>query len=179
MIRLPFDEITDLARTRITEGAMETLSSEELEDEIEDLIIMAYALGWGLFLDDYDENIPLNQKSLTSALQTKIEGKTYKEYLEPYIEEKDIEGIYLVVDTTIHQMYTMAQNDCAKQCGYKTKTWVTVGDEKVRETHDFLDGVKVGIDEKFYTIDDDNAPCPGLFALAKNNCNCRCVLHYD
>lgn len=183
MTKLPFDEITDLARERITADVLDQLSDdeieEELEDEIEDLIIMAYALGWGLFLDEYDEQLALNQKSLTEALQTKIEGKTYQEYLEPHIAEKDIEGIYRVVDTTVHQMFEQAQLDCAKQVGKETKTWLTMEDDEVRQTHRYLEGVSVPIDERFYTIDGDSAPCPGLFASAQNNVNCRCILHYD
>ena len=178
MIRLPFDEITDLARTRITEGTMETLSNEELEDEIEDLIIMAYTLGWGLFLDEYEVDTPLNQKSLSGALQTKIKGKTYKEYLEPHIEDKDLEGINRVLDTTVHQMYVMAQNDCAKQSGFTKKTWRTMEDDKVREPHRFLDRVSVPIDEKFY-VGDDGALMPGGFSAPELNVNCRCLLSYE
>lgn len=180
-MRLPFDEITDLAREQITQEILDELTDEnldEFEDEIEDLIIMAYALGWGLFLNEYDEQRALNQNSLTKALQTKIEGKTYKEYLEPHIEEKDLEGIYRVIDTTVHQMYVMAQDDCAKECGYNTKTWRTMEDNKVREAHVFLDKVKIPIDEKFYA-GDDGALMPGGFSAPELNCNCRCILHYE
>ena len=179
MTKLPFDEITEMARASITEGSLEVMSNEEIEDEIEDLVIMAYTLGWGLFLTDYEVDTPLNQKLIYDALQTKLGGKTYKEYLEPHIEEKDIEGIYRVIDTTVHQMYVMAQENCAHESGFKTKTWRTMEDEKVRDTHRYLEGVTVPIDEKFYTYDGDSAPCPSLFSLPENNCNCRCVLHYD
>ena len=178
MTKLPFDEITELARARITEGSLEVMTDEEVEDEIEDLIIMAYTLGWGLFLDDYGKDTPLNQKSLYSALQTKIEGKTYKEYLAPHIEDKDIEGIYRVIDTTVHNTFVQAQDDCAKENGYTHKTWHTMEDELVRDAHVTLDKVRVPIDEKFY-VGEDGAEKPGLFSDASLNCNCRCLLHYD
>ena len=178
MTKLPFDEITEMARASITEGSLEVMSNEEIEDEIEDLVIMAYTLGWGLFLTDYEVDTPLNQKLIYDALQTKLGGKTYKEYLEPHIEEKDIEGIYRVIDTTVHQMYVMAQDDCAKENGYTHKTWHTMEDELVREPHRFLDKVRIPIDDKFY-VDDDGALRPGQFSSASLNVNCRCILHYD
>lgn len=178
MTKLPFDEITDLARARITEGTLDELSNEEIEDEIEDLLVMAYMLGWTVFINDHNKTTPVNQKLVYNALQTKIEGKTYQEYLEPHLEENDLEGVYRVIDTTVHQMYVQAQDDCAKENGYTHKTWRTMEDDKVREAHTFLDKVKIPVDEKFY-VGEDGASKPGLFSDASLNVNCRCVLSYD
>lgn len=51
-------------------------------------------------------------------------------------------------------------------------------DDKVRDTHDYLEGMSVGIDEEFYTYDGDHALYPGGFENAQNNVNCRCFLTY-
>jgi hypothetical protein len=51
-------------------------------------------------------------------------------------------------------------------------------DDRVRDTHMFLEGVEVPMGERFYTFDGDSAMIPGDFALPENNINCRCTLSY-
>lgn len=58
------------------------------------------------------------------------------------------------------------------------KVWATMEDERVRTTHEFLDGVGVPLDTLFFTIDNDSARYPGDFTKAENNTNCRCVIEY-
>ena len=62
-----------------------------------------------------------------------------------------------------------------------TKNWYTVMDDKVRETHRYLEGASVSLDEEFWTFDGDHAAYPGGFTKAENNVNCRCTveLHID
>lgn len=59
------------------------------------------------------------------------------------------------------------------------KTWRTKKDERVRDTHRFLEGVTIPIDQRFWTIDGDSAMTPGGFATAQENVNCRCFLVYS
>ena len=58
------------------------------------------------------------------------------------------------------------------------KVWATMEDERVRETHNFLDGVSVPLGTLFVAIDGDSARYPGDFTKAENNCSCRCWLEY-
>ena len=58
------------------------------------------------------------------------------------------------------------------------KVWATMEDERVRETHNLLDGVGVPLGTLFVTIDGDSARYPGDFTKAENNTNCRCILTY-
>lgn len=56
------------------------------------------------------------------------------------------------------------------------KTWITVGDERVRESHEGLDGMTIPIDEPFpnglmYPCDPSGTP--------EETCNCRCWLDYS
>lgn len=57
-----------------------------------------------------------------------------------------------------------------------TKTWATMLDDRVRETHDYLEGVTVPVDARFYTFDGDSAMAPGGFSKPQNSINCRCIL---
>lgn len=177
-MKLPFDEIIELSRNRLTFNTSIQKSAEDIEDEIEELLVMSYALGWGLLDEELGKDTPIDNKRLADTLEEKINGKTYKEYLAPHIEDEDIDGIYRVVDSEIHRMYSAGQYDNAKTNGKQYKTWRTMEDDKVRDMHRNLDKVKVGIDEKFYTTDGDSAIRPGQFSLPENNVNCRCSVKY-
>ena len=52
-------------------------------------------------------------------------------------------------------------------------------DDKVRDTHSYLQSKKVPIGEEFFTYDGDSALYPGGFKSAENNVNCRCFLTYS
>lgn len=58
------------------------------------------------------------------------------------------------------------------------KTWNTMGDDRVRDTHAVLDGTSKALNEAFFTIDGDSAMSPGRFILPENNVGCRCWLTY-
>lgn len=55
---------------------------------------------------------------------------------------------------------------------------MTMMDKNVRENHMYIEGITVGIDDKFYALDGDEARYPGDFSSAANNANCRCVLKF-
>jgi uncharacterized protein with gpF-like domain len=56
------------------------------------------------------------------------------------------------------------------------KRWVTMMDDRVRDTHSYLEGMEVPYNARFYTYDGDSAEAPGMFSLPENNINCRCVV---
>lgn len=89
------------------------------------------------------------------------------------------EAITRIAETEMHRIANTAALNTAKYAGAKSKTWVTMLDDKVRDTHDYLEGETVDIDEDFYTYDGDHASAPGLFELAENNVNCRCELLFS
>lgn len=181
-MRLPFDEIIDLSREQLTSILLNSTpkeSAKDIEDEIEDLLVMSFALGWGLLDEELQTDTPIPQESILGALESDINGKTYKEYLTPHIENDDLEGIYRVVDTEVHRMYNTGQYENAKSNGITYKTWRTMEDGKVRDIHTFLDKVKIPIDEYFYSQNDDKGLYPSGFAKAESNANCRCILSYS
>lgn len=66
----------------------------------------------------------------------------------------------------------------AKQTGLEPKkVWVSSRDQRVRDTHESVDGTMVGIDEEFH-VGGDSMMAPGLGAKASENVNCRCALSY-
>lgn len=122
-------------------------------------------------------NAPETEKSEIRATEGKTEGN------KAVIPSGNTEispdsAITRVIETESHRMYNNGGYDRAVKAGAKTKKWVTMGDYKVRDSHNYISGVKIGIDERFYTYDGDSALTPGGFGLAENNVNCRCWLKY-
>ena len=148
------------------------------------LLISAYLSGRAAAEDylDYKLDTPLDIDALDGSLNKVIAGKTYKERIDEYVEnEGTVDEIVRVAETEFHRMYNDGVIDGANEIGYQTgemitKTWVTAGDEKVRETHSYLEGMTIALNEMFYTFDGDSAYAPGGFSKAENDVNCRCVL---
>ena len=64
----------------------------------------------------------------------------------------------------------------ARPKGVVYKTWETMMDDRVRDTHQYLEGTTIPFDEYFYTYDGDSALRPGDFAYPENDIGCRCRL---
>ena len=155
-----FDEIHRMASMMLNE-----YNEEEIIESILNILRLAYIRGtkkvceeldweWEdyLLFGDWEEEVILKKKKKKNVIDR------IKEYIETnnniakYIDEKSIIRV--------------------------KKTWCTQLDEKVRDTHDYLEGISVYMDEKFFTYDGDEARFPGDFGLAENNVNCRCYLKY-
>ena len=152
-----------------------TMGKQEIEDSLLDLLIMAYVFG------NEDVNKSLNEKrepdvnKMKKSVDKKIDGKTWTERVR---ESTTVEELKRIAITESHRVFCDGQWDSAK--GRAThKTWVTKQDEKVRDSHWYLDGLTVKIDEYFYTLNGDRAKHPGEFGVASEDINCRCRLKYS
>lgn len=176
METLPIDELNNLkAYLDLTFEKGEITLSEVLDDVLDVLV-----LGWANGLE-YASSVLgstyLDYSDLQKALDLKIEDKTYKDRVREHFENLDVDGIIRVADTESHRLYNEAVFESAKASGKNVyKTWETMMDDRVRETHSYIEGVSVPIDERFYTSDGDSARYPGDFELAQNNVGCRCHL---
>ena len=136
---------------------------------------MAYVFGTNDVSKSLDEEIKPDTDKMKESVYKKIAGQTWEERIRDAITKEDIERIFV---TESHRCFSDGQWDSAD--GRAThKTWVTRGDEKVRDTHWYIDNLTVKIDEYFYTLDGDRALRPYGFELASNNINCRCYLKYS
>lgn len=134
---------------------------------------MSYIYG----VDDVNESLDTNikPKNIDESVFRKIDGKTWQDRIRDAETFSDLERI---AKTESHRDFSEGQYQAAVEGGATHKEWVTMGDDKVRESHWYIDGLKVPIDENFYTLDGDYAPHPFGFMSAENNINCRCTLKY-
>lgn len=148
----------------------------KIEDDFLEYLIFAYEKGIEAVNEMLTSNLEVNEDEMYSSITLKTAGKTYLQRINEYFLSGDTEAIMRVAETEYHRVFNEAILNGGISAGAKTKTWSTMLDDKVRETHDYLEGVTVPIDEEFYTYDGDHAKVPSGFENAENNVNCRCYI---
>lgn len=150
----------------------------QIEDDLEELLIMAYVMG-----SDYAKRVlgidtEEDIEKMSTVINQPIEGKTWKDRVHEHIEQGDFGMIETVIRTEADRVYNEAVEDTAEDSGLDNiyKTWVTMHDDRVRDTHSYIEGLTIPLDKRFYTIDGDSALRPTGFTDAHNNIGCRCKL---
>ena len=203
---LQFDEINRLAEEIYARTASLPAEKrkEEICDEIEDLLIIAYAFGQERVYEEAGipndqevrkpggrrgEQVPeipqSSSEDVYRAIYKPVAGETFEERIERRIEENtlDLPALQRIVETEYHRVEETGAYDTAFIVANATKrkpykSWRTMLDERVRSTHVYLEGTEVPIDDLFFTYDNDCAMFPGDFSDPDNNINCRCWLSY-
>lgn len=172
-------------------------------DEILEILIMAYMFGneagnTMLYGSDVVDQIAPEQEGpnrvididtddMNRAVFKIIAGKNWEQRITEYLDDENgtVDDVIRVVDTDMNRIY----NDSILNVGERAedeepadgvqkptvmKKWVTMADDRVRDTHDYLEGTSVPVNRRFYTFDGDSAMYPGGFELPQNNINCRC-----
>ena len=149
-------------------------SKNEIEDSLLDLLIMAYVYGTKDVARSLNEEIKPDTDKMYNSVYKNIAGETWVKRIRDAQTEGELERIFV---TEAHRCFSDGQWDSADgRANYKT--WITMGDDKVRDTHWYLEGLTVGINDYFYTLDGDRALRPYGFEYAENNIQCRCTLEY-
>ena len=185
---LPFDELNNFTlklRGMFPEGKLPPREEakdeeEDIIDEMLDLFLLAYAQGNTVT----NENLSSNwQPTLDDAMETvdaDVAGKTWRVRVEEYVSSGgSVDDLIRIAETETHRDANESALKTATKAGAKTKTWVTMMDDKVREDHDYLLGQTVGINEDFYTWQGYHAPAPGMFGIPEEDINCRCELVFS
>ena len=127
---------------------------------------------------DYDDLTAEQKKDADKAIYKQFDNKDFQDRVSEYAELGKANDIIRVVETDGNRVYNTGGLDGAKG-HFKYKTWNTMQDDRVRDTHDFLEGITVPIQDKFVTYDGDEADEPCGFTNPSNNVNCRCWLEFS
>ena len=180
---LPFDEINRLEYTLpayFQDGKISSNLLDDLLDALEDLFLLSYALGTQDANRQMKSEIRPSVEEVMDTIDAKVAGKTWRERVKEYAENGGTPAdIARIIETEAHRDSNEAALTTARKAGATSKTWATMLDDRVRETHDYLEAMTVSINEDFYTYDGDHAPAPGMFELPENNVNCRCILIFS
>lgn len=188
---MPYDELNTF-RQMVTEykTAPLTLSEKEkLRDDlweyIEFLLIEAYTYGnvqamQDLGLLDRDPADFIEPDVMERTINERIADKTYRDRIREYLDDEDstVEDFMRVAETDSTRVYNAGVVDGGKASGVQgvMKQWLTMQDDRVRDSHEYLQSMTVPLSDDFYTYDGDHARAPGLFSLPENNINCRCTI---
>jgi len=188
---MPYDEL-NMFRQMVAEYKTEPMAlsdRERLRDDIEDYIefvlIEAYTYGnvqamQDLGLLDRDPAGFINPDVMAKTISEPVADKTYKDRIREYLDDESstVDDFQRVAETDATRVYNAGVVDGGKASGVQgvMKQWQTMLDDRVRDSHEYLQSRTVPLNEDFYTYDGDHARAPGLFSLPENNINCRCTL---
>lgn len=179
---LPFDELNSFEaslRERFADGKLAKEDEEDIIDEMLDLFLLSYAQGNSVTNANLSSDWMPTVDDVMKVIDVKVAGKNWRERVEDYFANGgSVDDLVRIAETETHRDANTAALDTAKRAGAKSKTWVTMGDEKVRDPHQYLDGVTIGIDDEFITYDGGHAKAPGLFGIPELDINCRCILTF-
>ena len=186
-----------LSTTKVTKE-----EEEDIIDEMLDLFLLAYAQGNIVTNENLSANWQPTLDDVMETVDAEVAGKTWRVRVDEYFDKVQTgeipvsrvgsqgqetgsgevsftDAIIRIAETETHRIANTSALNTATKAGARTKTWVTMLDERVRSTHEYLESMTVGIKEDFYTYDGDHASAPGLFSLPENNINCRCELVFS
>lgn len=191
---LPFDELNNL-QTRLTEhftveeswtgtpSKRRIRSKKDVYDIIDmllDLFLLAYANGVASVNERFNTDIVPTPEELKATIYKKIDGATWEDRVWAWYEAGGDEAdIMRIAETEAHRDGNTAADTTAKKAGASTKTWRCMMLPTSRDTHIYLNGTTVGINDEFYSYSGAHTMFPGQFGVAEEDCNCLCELEYN
>ena len=180
---LPFDEINLLEYTLpayFQDGKIKSDLLDDLLDALEDLFLLSYALGTQDANRQMKSEIRPSVEEVMDTIDAKVAGKTWRERVKEYAENGGTPAdIARIIETEAHRDSNEAAFRTAEKAGATTKTWHTMMDDVVRETHVYLEGVTAPIDGEFYSFRGGSTKYPGQWGIAEEDVNCRCWLTFS
>lgn len=150
----------------------------KLLDLMDDWQLLAYADGKSDVEDQLRGEANISIERIKDVCGAAVGGKTIDERILDE-EMDDLEDLLMLFQNERQRVYNTAGNDAAEDLGAKFKTWHTMLDERVRDTHDYLEGMTKPMDEPFYTYNGNSAMYPRAFEEPSEDINCRCYLTYN
>ena len=176
---LPFDAINRLERELpiyFENGKIRSkVDLDDIIEEMAELFMLSYLHG----KDTVDPNYKPTLRTIIETVDDDVAGQTWRERMREHYENGGtIEDVVRIIETEAHRDANTAAYEAAKKAGCKTKTWHTMQDDKVRDTHVYLDGVTIPIDAEFYSFRGGSTMFPGQWGIPEEDINCRCWLTY-
>lgn len=189
MTILPVDEINALSERLKPyfrdDGKVKTEGNAKdvargIEDELLNIFLLSYAFGATATNAELGTTEMPAAGSVSAAVDAVIAGETWRQRVEGYCESGGtLYDILRIAETDATRIYNQGAVDAVIANGLQgstSKRWQTMEEDRVRDSHSYLQGMVVPFDADFYTYDGDHAPFPGMFELPENSINCRCVV---
>lgn len=179
---LPFDQLNRLTaniRKRFPDGLSPNDEYEDIIDGMLDLFLLAYASGVNVTNASLGSDWEPSLDEVMETIDAKVDGKTWRDRVREWFQKGgSSEDLVRIAETETHRDANTAAHKAAVNGGATEKRWVTMLDDRVREDHDYLEGMTIPIDAYFYAPDGSKALYPGGFGVPDQDCNCRCELEF-
>lgn len=193
---MPFDELSVMSERikadfQLTPEQRKAVKEDRM-DEILELLILSYLYGNEaandmLYRAEIETRmqsetetiriVPIDTDSMNGSVYRDIAGENWEQRVSDYYDSEDgtADDVIRVLDTDSHRIYNDAIEDVGERSsGRIYKTWETMLDDRVRDTHAYLEGMTIPIDRRFYSYNGQSARYPGDFGTPEMDCNCRC-----
>ena len=174
---LKLDEINSLAIAFTYE--FDTVPEPEARRQFYDILLDMYIEGWAaaayMLGEDIEPAGMLTDERRSEITDKKYDGESIGEKFRKHYDAQDAPALEDLIRSEAHRCYSLGVFKKADASGGMI-TWRTVGDDRVRDTHWWIDGISVPTGSYFVTFDGDKARFPGDFQKAENNANCRCYV---
>lgn len=128
--------------------------------------------------DAFNQNGILLEDSYVSQLVSDLIDTTNRHPDDPYYLSQ--ERALLIAQNESNTAYNHVDYITAKESGKQYKTWITEGDEKVRDAHVEVDMKTIPIDDYFLVGGDTmRYPHDYMNGSPGNLINCRCICTYE
>ena len=153
---------------------------EDIIDEMLDLYLLAMANGTNAVNEQFGTNIELSSLEVEQIIYQKIDGATWEDRIRTWYELGGTEAdIVRIAETEIHRDGNAAAFQTAVKAGATKKRWECMMLPTSRDTHIYLNGTTVGIQDEFYTFMGNHAMYPGMFGVAEEDVNCLCEVSFS
>lgn len=186
MTILPIDEINALEeklKPHFEDNGKGRIKSrqdcEDILDELLDLYLLCYADGATATNTELGTAVMPSLDAMDAAVYASVAGETWRDRVLGYYDSGGtLYDIRRIAETDATRIYNQGAIDAVRANGASgvNKRWQTMMDDRVRDTHSYLQSMEVPFDEDFWTYDGDHAPAPGMFERPENNINCRCIV---
>lgn len=153
---------------------------EDIIDELFDLYMMSLVNGVNSVNEQFNTVIELPDDVVEDIVYKKIDGLTWVDRVWAWYEAGgDEPDINRIAETEAHRIGNTAAFEVAKLAGAVNKTWICQLLPTSRDTHVYLDGVTVALNDEFYTFMGNHALFPGQFGVAEEDCGCLCEIKFS
>ena len=156
-----FDELNVLT----TASYYSADNEEQIADDVLSFLIQAYRLGITAAGEMLAADLSVDVDSMRDVIYYLIDWKTFEDRVATHVASDNLTGLKLLVESEYQRVFNAAIYDGGEQYQRNTgirvsKVWRTMLDEDVRDTHRYLEGMTVPLDDYFYTWDGDYALAP-------------------
>ena len=153
---------------------------EDILDEMLDIFLLSYANGVAATNLSLSSNYEPTLDEVMQTVDEKVVGKTWRERMQEHFDNGGtLDDVVRIAETEAHRDANAGAYKAAIFGGATEKVWHTMMDDRVRDSHFWLEGVSAPIDGVFYNFEGASTMYPGQWGIAEEDINCRCWLTYQ